>query len=51
MLTPAAAAVNSQYLFAKAFESAIAKQVTPAEAVDELHRAAVDIFKSFGFQQ
>lgn len=50
-LTPAAAAVNSQTLHAKAYEAVIAGQVKPAEAVEELHRAAVEIYKSFGFRQ
>jgi multiple sugar transport system substrate-binding protein len=50
-ITAAAAAINNQFLQAKAFESAIAGQVKPAQAVDEMHKAAVEVYKSFGFKQ
>ncbi|MCC6626757.1 MAG: extracellular solute-binding protein [Chloroflexi bacterium] len=50
-MTPAAAAVSNQFLQAKAFESVIGGQVKAAQAVDELHKAAVEIYKSFGFKQ
>jgi multiple sugar transport system substrate-binding protein len=50
-MTPAAAAVANQYLQAKAFESVIAGQVKAAQAVDELHKACVEIYKSFGYKQ
>jgi multiple sugar transport system substrate-binding protein len=50
-MTPAAAAAESQFLRAKAYEAVIAGQVSPAQAVDELHRAAVDIYRTFGFGQ
>jgi multiple sugar transport system substrate-binding protein len=50
-MTPAAAAVESQFLRAKAYESVIAGQVSAAQAADELHKAAVEVYKSFGFGQ